>query len=70
MTVKEMIDVMSKLPAGCRITFDSGWECDETDICEVWYNTTKNEARLTQKYYLGETLGFSLIWRREEDEIN
>ena len=66
MTAKEMVDVMSRLPAGCRITSDSGWECDETDICEVWYSTTKNEARLTQEHYHGETLGFSLIWRGEE----
>lgn len=70
MTAKEMVDVMSRLPEGCRITSDSGWECDETDIEEVWYSTTENEARLTQEHYQGETLGFSLIWRGETDDTD
>ena len=68
MTAKEMIDVMLKLPAGCRITSDSGWECGETDICEVWYSATENEARLTQEHYEGETIGFCLMWRGEYDD--
>lgn len=67
MTAKEMIDVMLKLPAECRITSDSGWECDETDICEVWYSATENEARLTQDHY-DDTQGYCLIWRWEDDD--
>lgn len=67
MTAKEMIDVMLKLPAGCRITSDSGWECGETDICEVWYSATENEARLTQEHY-DDTLGFCLMWRGEDKD--
>lgn len=70
MTAKEMIDVMLKLPAECLITSDSGWECSETDICEVWYSATENEARLTQRNfsYRDNTLGFCLMWREEDDD--
>ena len=72
MTAKEMIDVMLKLPAECLITSDSGWECSETDICEVWYSATENEARLTQRNfsYRDNTLGFCLMWREENDDSN
>ena len=68
MTAKEMIDVMLKLPAGCRITSDSGWECGETDICEVWYSATENEAILTQDNYPGEAFEFCLMWRGEDKD--
>lgn len=61
MTVNELRRALRKVPKDARVTSDSGWECCETDVEEVWYSSTLNELRLTQKWYYGDKEGFTMI---------
>lgn len=49
MTVGKILEIFSKLPADCTIASDSGWECDPTDIEQIWYIKEFNEVYLTQR---------------------
>lgn len=51
MTANELIRALRKVPKDARVTSDSGWECSETDVVEVWYSSALNEVRLTQEGY-------------------
>ena len=61
MTAKTLITVLKRVPKDARVTSDSGWECSETDVIEVWYNGSLNEVRLTQSGYYGYDEGFLMI---------
>lgn len=61
MTANELIRALRKVPKDARVTSDSGWECSETDVFEVWYSGSLNEVRLTQRGYYGYVEGFLMI---------
>ena len=61
MTAKTLIAVLKRVPKDARVTSDSGWECSETDVVEVWYSSALNEVRLTQRGYYGYGEGFLMI---------
>ncbi len=49
MTVGKLLNILSELPVDCTIASDSGWECDPTDIEQIWYIKEFNEVYFTQK---------------------
>lgn len=61
MTASELMRALKKVPKDARVTSDSGWECSETDVVEVWYSSALNEVRLTQRGYYGYDEGFEMI---------
>ena len=61
MTANDLRRALRKVPRDARVTSDSGWECFETDVDGVWYNSTLNEVRLTQRAYYGDDEGFVMI---------
>lgn len=61
MTANELIRALKKVPKDARVTSDSGWECYETDVDQVWYSSTLNEVRLTQGAYDSDEEGFVMI---------
>lgn len=64
MTAKTLIAILKTVPNNARVTSDSGWECFETDVCEVWYSSALNEVRLTQRGYYDEE--FEMIGQEEK----
>ena len=38
------------IPHNVRLMSDSGWECDATDMCGVYYCAEKNIIIFTQEY--------------------
>lgn len=65
MTASELIRALRKVPKDARVTSDSGWECFETDVVEVWYSSALNEVRFTQRGYYTEDEGFEMIEREK-----
>jgi hypothetical protein len=39
-----------KIPHNVRLQSDSGWECNETDMCGIYYNKEKNIIIFTQTF--------------------
>jgi hypothetical protein len=39
-----------KIPHNVRLQSDSGWECNATDMCGIYYNKKENIIVFTQKF--------------------
>lgn len=46
--LKELIE-KNNIPEDVRLTSDSGWECDATDMDGVYYSESRNEIVFTQE---------------------
>lgn len=52
MTFKLLQKIISEnnIPEDVHLMSDSGWECDATDMCGVYYNETYNIIVFTQGF--------------------
>lgn len=61
----------NNIPIDVRLTSDSGWECDATEMDGLYYNKAKNEIVFTQcgdkydRYY--ESKEWENIYSKEEN---
>ena len=54
MTFEKLNNLINKynIPKNVHLLSDSGWECDETEMCGVYYNKKQNIIIFTQ--YISE----------------
>ena len=50
MTFEKLSKLIDKynIPKNVHLLSDSGWECDETEMCGVYYNEKENKIVFTQ----------------------
>lgn len=51
MTFEKLKKIINKynIPENVHLLSDSGWECDETEMCGIYYNKKQNVIIFTQK---------------------
>lgn len=51
MTFEKLSNLINKynIPKNVHLLSDSGWECDATEMCGVYYNKAQNTIVFTQK---------------------
>ena len=65
LTIGVLIDIFinNQIDSNAAIMTDSGWECDETEVDMVYYNSKTNVVMLTRKYGNYEAYEDSDDWK-------